>query len=72
MGGADSCGNFDFSYNGLGDREASVFARVLTTHFKSKHASAVVRSRRERGIVDEWVQRSCIEGRTEGDGQEGA
>mmetsp|Transcript_49573 Transcript_49573/g.116881 ORF Transcript_49573/g.116881 Transcript_49573/m.116881 type:complete len:240 (-) Transcript_49573:404-1123(-) len=41
MGGADSCGNFDFSYNGLGDREASVFARVLTTHFKSKHASAV-------------------------------
>jgi hypothetical protein len=36
MGNAESCGNFDFSYNGLGDNEALLFAKVLTNHFKNK------------------------------------
>ena len=34
MGNADGCGSFDFSYNGLGDEEAIIFAKVLTSHFK--------------------------------------
>ncbi|KAJ1485384.1 hypothetical protein T484DRAFT_1793796 [Baffinella frigidus] len=34
VGACDSCSNFDFSYNGLGDKEATTLAAALKRNFE--------------------------------------